>query len=97
MPPLRAAASCWGDHAGSRGNAGQDAAGPRRKLPVDQLALDLKADQQEEHGHQGVVDPVQDAQAANIGLENAEIDRRRSGIRHQQSDGRDGHQDDATR
>ena len=33
------------------------------KLAVEHLALDLEADEQEEHRHQAVVDPVQDREA----------------------------------
>ncbi|MCY1430834.1 hypothetical protein D9M71_467900 [compost metagenome] len=40
-------------------------------MPVDHFALDLKADQQEEQGHQPVVDPQKqgfgDFQRANLG------------------------------
>jgi hypothetical protein len=41
--------------------------------PIQQLTLHLQADEQEEHSHQGIVDPVEDAEAENIGLECAEV------------------------
>ena len=44
-------------------DAGQDAPRPGRELAVEDLALDLQPDQQEEHRHQGVVDPVVDGLA----------------------------------
>jgi len=45
-------------------------------LAADHLALDLKADQQKENCHQRIVDPVQNAKAADMGGENVEISRR---------------------
>jgi hypothetical protein len=62
-------------HAARRRHAGENAPWPRGELSVQELALDLQADQQEEHRHQDVVDPMQDAQAPDIGLEQAEVGR----------------------
>ena len=46
-------------HATHRGDGGQQGAAAARKVAHHALALDLDADQQEEHGHEAVVDPVQ--------------------------------------
>ena len=60
-------------HAAGGGDARQDAARPGRQLAVQHLALDLEADQQEEHRHQPVIDPVRDAERAEIGVQSGEI------------------------
>jgi hypothetical protein len=60
-------------HPTGRGGSGQDAPGPGGEVPVDHLALDLEADEQKEHRHQGVVDPVQQAERPEIGSERGEI------------------------
>jgi hypothetical protein len=36
--------------------------------PSSEFAFDFQSDQQEEHRHQGVVDPVRDVERADIGL-----------------------------
>ena len=62
-------------HAAERRHARQNPARPGGELPVQHLALDLQAHQQEEHGHERVIDPVQDAEARHIGFEHAEVGR----------------------
>ena len=47
------------DEAADGAEARQQGLARRGQLPVDELALDLEADQQEKHGHQAVVDPQQ--------------------------------------
>jgi hypothetical protein len=61
------------DHPAQRGQTRQHPPPPRRQLPVQELALDLQPDQQEERRHQQVVDPVQDVERPDIGLEQREI------------------------
>ena len=65
--------------------AGQDTLRPGRKLSANHLALNLKPDEQEEHCHECVVDPVQDAQPRNTGLQNTQVDRSRRRVRYEQS------------
>ena len=61
-------------HAAHRGHHRQGGLAPGRELAGDQLALDLQPDDQEEQGHEAVVDPV-----AQVGLdaEAAELDGQR--------------------
>ena len=84
------------DHAAERRDAGQDPVRPGPQAPVEDLALDLQADQQEEHRHQTVVDPVQDAEAADIGLERGEVRLGPAGVRDGEGQGGARHQDQAT-
>ena len=60
-------------HAARRRDAGQQAARPVGQLPLQHLALDLQPHQQEEHGHQCVVDPVFEAERPDGGVKRAEI------------------------
>jgi len=53
--------------------AGKNAPWPSRELAVQELAFDLKAHKQEEQGHEGVIDPVQDGETGSAGLQEAEI------------------------
>jgi hypothetical protein len=68
-------------HAARRRDPRQDAAPPGRELSVQDLALDLEADEQKEHGHQAVVDPVLDAERAEIRVQPGEIGRRQGRVR----------------
>src|SRR3546814_15100999 len=45
-------------HAASSGKARQSPARPGRKLTVHDFPFDLQTDEQEEEGHQAIVDPV---------------------------------------
>src|SRR5688572_23807184 len=67
--------SPWLSDAAQGSDARQDAVAPAGKLAVHDLALDLQADQQEEHRHLRVVDPVQDAERADIAGKRAKIGR----------------------
>ena len=49
----------WHHHAANRRCTGQHDLGRLGQLAFQQLAFDLKADQQEEQGHQAIVDPEQ--------------------------------------
>jgi len=61
---------CRHDHAADRCGAWQDDLRRLGQVAVEQLALDLQADQQKEQGHQAIVDPQQrglgDLQRANL-------------------------------
>jgi hypothetical protein len=46
-------------HAAERGDGRQQRAAAGRELAHQEFPLDLEPDQQEEHGHEAVVDPVQ--------------------------------------
>eukprot|EP01036_Dinobryon_divergens_P053856 gene53856-71971_t len=81
--------------AAERGDAGKRPARPGRELPFEQLALDLEADQQEEHRHQRIVDPVQDAQAGDIAAQRREIERRHRRVRDDQRQRRGDHEQHA--
>jgi len=63
-------------------------------MPVDELALDLKPHHQKEDGHQGVVDPVQDAERTEIGMKGGEVGGRQSRVRHGKGRRRGDHQGD---
>ena len=52
------------DHAARSRKSRKRPARPGRQFAVDDLALDLQADQQEEQGHQPVVDPGLDGQGS---------------------------------
>ena len=54
-------------HPGRRGDDRQPPPLPGRQPPVDELALDLQPDQQEEQGHQAVVDPQMDGHRPQLG------------------------------
>ncbi len=62
-----------GGHSAQRCQPRQDAARPGREFAAFQLAADLQPHQQEEQGHQPVIDPVMDAEAADIGMQRIEI------------------------
>ena len=79
-------------HAAERREAGQDPVRPGAQLPVERLALDLQPDQQEEPGHQAVVDPVLHAHRPEGGVERVRVglgerpvgdDEGQGGRRHQ--------------
>ncbi|KQT58456.1 hypothetical protein ASG52_21595 [Methylobacterium sp. Leaf456] len=82
-------------HAAERGKPRQHPVGPGAQAPVEHLALDLQPDEQEEHRHQGVVDPVQDRQGAEIRLQGCEVGVRQRRVRHHERKRRGGHQDEA--
>ncbi len=67
------------DHAAQCGDGGQSGLLEARQLAFDQLALDLQADEEEEHDHQAVVDPVKQA------LVEADIANAQRDVRMQQS------------
>jgi hypothetical protein len=79
----------WDDHAAQGRHARQNAPRPAGQLAVDRLALDLQPDQQEEHRHQPVIDPVGQAETADIDVQGVEITvgQRRVGD-HQRQGGR---------
>ena len=60
-------------HSARRSNARQEPSRPCRELAFRHLAFDLKPDEEEEHSHERVVDPVLDAQRAEIGVNGGEI------------------------
>ena len=53
-PPVDAG---WRRHAASRRERGQRELGQIPELALGDLSLDLESDEEEEHGHQSVVDP----------------------------------------
>ena len=89
------------DHAAQRGDAGQHDARGAAQLAVQHFTLDLQADQQEEHGHQAVVDPVQHgfleddgAQAeAELGAQRVEVGWRDPAVGDEQRQQGGEHQD----
>ncbi len=52
--------------AAMQGNARR---GPAVEFPDEDFALDLEPDQQEEQRHQPVIDPMQDAEAGDFGMQ----------------------------
>lgn len=92
-------------HAPDRGQGGERELGPIRELAFHHLALDLQADEKEEHGHQPVVDP-QDERLAEHERPDADLDRRAEkgliqalcpGVGQDERDRRRDHQQDAAR
>ncbi len=61
------------DHPAQRRDGGQGAPRPGRELALDEFALDLQSDDQEEQRHKPVIDPVADVEAADLGVQHAEI------------------------
>jgi hypothetical protein len=61
------------DHAAYCGEAGKSPARPGRELAFDELALDLKPDEQKEHGHQAVVNPVQYTEPTQVEAERRDV------------------------
>ena len=81
------------DHAARRRDPGQDPPWPGRELAVHDLALDLETDEQEEHRHQGVVDPVQDGEAADICCQHGKVGRGERRVGGEEGEERHAHQD----
>ena len=67
-------------------------AAPAGQLSVENLALDFEADQQKKERHQRVVDPVLNAERADIGVKRGEISRTERRIRGEDGDRRHGHE-----
>ena len=67
-------------HAAERRDQRQRASRPRVELAFEHLALDLEPDQQEEDGHQAVIDPMQDVEAADLGVQRLRISLGERGI-----------------
>ncbi len=84
-------------HAAERREAGQHPVGPGAQLPVQHLALDLQPDQQEEHRHQAVVDPVQHAHRPESGVERVRVGLGQGPVGDDQRQRRRRHQDQAAR
>src|SRR3954452_2283211 len=81
----------WSGEAGSSGRPGEGRSGmvsasatPARVawLPIQELALDLQADEQKEQGHERVIDPMQEAEPPDLGVEHAEVGRGDRRVRH---------------
>ncbi len=51
---------CRNHHAAESADTRQHDLGERRKLALEKLALDLEADEEEEDGHEAIVDPEQE-------------------------------------
>jgi len=88
-------------HAGNRREDRQPPPVRPRKLPVEHLALDFEADDEEEYDHQPVVDPhmqrieLRDRGPRQLVVKDVVIDRRQRGIGHgHRPQGRD-HQQNA--
>ncbi|MDT4829790.1 hypothetical protein FQZ97_632220 [compost metagenome] len=87
-------------HAAQRRDAWQHDAAGAAQLAVQHFALDLQPDQQEEHGHQAVVDPMQHGflehdgsrLEAQLGFERAEVIRGGGAIGDGQRDQRGQHE-----
>jgi len=67
------------------------------QFAVVQLALELQADQQEKHRHQGIVDPVLDGQAGHVLVPETEIPYTQRRIGEQQRDDGADDEHDASR
>jgi hypothetical protein len=93
------------DHAAHRGQHRQRSSTRVAQVAVDELALDLEPDQQEEERHQRVVHPVPQGQVVEVdGLTDADggvrlpqglVGRVPGRVRPRQRDDGGGHQDDA--
>jgi hypothetical protein len=85
---------CGGGHTPDGRESGQQRIPQPRQLADVQLAFQLETDQQEEHRHQCIVDPVFEAQRPQLQLPEGEISCRRGRIRHRQRhDGAEEQQD----
>ncbi len=67
------------DHTAQRRQSRQSTPRPGRQRAMAQLMADLQPHQQEEQGHQPVIDPVMDTEARNIRVQGIEIGRRLKG------------------
>ncbi len=92
-------------HAPDGGQRRERELGPIRELAFHHLALDLQADEKEEHGHEPIVDP-QDERLAEHERPDADLDRCAekglvqalcAGVGQNERDRRRDHQQDASR
>ncbi len=85
------------EHAAERGNAGQRAPRPTIEFTGENLALDLEPDQQEEQRHQPVIDPMQDAEAADFDMQEFAVVAGKRRIGHNQPERGARHEHEAAR
>lgn len=79
-------------HPAHRGYAREKTTSPAGEVTVEYLAFDLEPHQQEEERHQPIVDPVQKAERADLGIKGREVYRRERRVRG--GNGQQGHGDE---
>ena len=85
------------EHAAESSDEGKRAVRPGIELPLNHLPLDLEPDQEKEKGHQSIVDPMQEIEAADRRMQHRFVIWRERRIGHGEAERRAPHQHDADR